>query len=162
MALVTQFGYTNTTASSTKKVSMYNLDEMSNYSRPKSLASGDTTGYSNMTCPDNLPETYQLFKRTLKNVSMPIEVTRPSRVKEGSNYGIRYCAVVGTTDSNDPTYESNCGIQWRIECAHVNDPRITDAMLETSLERALSLMQKEDGTWRIGELRRGGVDVQAD
>jgi hypothetical protein len=159
MALSTLFGYTNTTQSATKSVKMYDLDELSNYSRPKELANSFTTGYSNMTCPDNLPEVFQLFRRVLKSVNLPIKITRPSRVKEGCNYGIRYVAVCGTTDSNDPTYESNCGIQARIELAHVNDPRITDAMVETCLERALSLMKREDGTWRIDELRRGGVDI---
>lgn len=162
MALSTSFGYTNTTESSTKTATFYNMDELSNYSKPKEYANATTTGYTNMTCPDNLPELFQFFKKALKSVQLPIKITRPSRVKDGSSYGVKYVAVCGTTDSNDPTYESDCGIQVRIEFAHVNDPRITDAMVTESFERALSVMQKEDGTWRIGELRRGGLDIQAE
>lgn len=162
MALMTDFGYTNVTPSQTKTVQTYDMDELHNYSKPKEYGSNDTTGYYNMTCPDNMPEVIQYFCRKLKKVLFPVKLWRPSRVKEGRCYGLRYTAVCATVDTEDPTYESDAGVQVEIRVAEICDPRITDNMVKAAFERAVSGFYKEDGTTRIPELRRGGTDLIAE
>lgn len=153
MALSTAFGFTNTTATTSKSVSLYDMGETTNYGLTEDEP--DHAEISNKTCPLDQPEIINYFCRPHGvDASIQAKNVHPNKVKAGVSYGVRYEAMLRTTDSVDATFVVDDPIKVQISINHALNGQITASLVKTALQRAISTLIEADGTWRLDDLMR--------
>jgi hypothetical protein len=161
MAITSAFKYTNTTAATTKHVSLYDMDETSNYA----LVEDEPTRVelNNTTTPIDAGEilSYRCKKVPVvrTNLDMPKNTTL---VNKGVQYAVQLEADLVTSDSADASFRQDDPVVMYLTITHPLSGYITDALLGQHLARLISACQKEDGTWRFSELMRSALKPTED
>lgn len=159
MALVSSWGYTNTTDSTTA-ITLKQMGEYSNYAK----VSDEPTEarYKNRTSPLNQAEvvTYRCQPQKV-STSEPLAFPGPSR--DGVFYTIKIEDVLRTTDSADPTYAVDEPISMWLSIKHTSSNNWTNAQVVGVLQRLLGLCYNEtSGTWRFEDLMRSALTPTQD
>jgi hypothetical protein len=165
------FTYTNTTATTHKTISLYDLKELENYG---SNGGDGIRSYTNTQASSNdAPERFSFFSSVKKNVgtSLPVAYPSPRRVAasdknssvtEGVKYGIKYEAIHTTVDSNDATYRVDRPFVGELSFCHEVVDTLTVSQVMDVLGRMYSFLEKEDGSSRIADLMGGIININAD
>lgn len=154
--------FTNNTESSTREVKLIDLKMTKNYGALTKFSSKDSLTLDNLTVPTGSPrEILEIGSKRIAKVSHSdaLDVTYPRVVSNPVQGTADLQWVVHTEDTKD----SNCCGQpvvddptvlrliWRRTTAGT----VTDEILGQMLQRLVSALQKEDGTWRFSEIDRG-------
>lgn len=154
MAISTQFGYTNKTAS-TKPVTPVNIEVMTKYA--PIIDEPTQSVLSNLTCPSDQAELVSYKCQTVKGVSTSQENLYPPTVKTGVQYVIKIEELASTRSDTDPTFRVDNPVVAYLTIRHSKSAYITDAMIGEVVTRLLGACQKTDGSWRFSDLMRNSL-----
>lgn len=171
MAKTGGFSYTNTTATTHKTISLYDLKELENYGT--NGGDGIRTYTNTQASSSDAPERFSFFSSTKKNIGTSLPVAYPSQrrtaasdknssVAEGVKYGLKYEAIHTTTDSGDATYRVDRPVVAELSLAHEVVDTLTVSQLMDVLGRMYSFLEKENGTSRLADLMGGIIQINAD
>lgn len=161
MAITSAFKYTNTTATTGKSVSLYDMSETTNYA----LVQDEPTRVelNNVTTPINAGEILSYRCKKVPTVRTNLEMPKNTTLtNKGIQYAIQLEADLVTTDSADPTYRQDDPVVMYLTVTHPLSGYVSDALLGQHLSRLISACQKEDGTWRFSELMRSALKPTED
>jgi hypothetical protein len=152
MALTSSFNFTNTSATAHKAVGLFDMGELTNYGLERDEP--EEVVLTNTTTAIDKGEVITYQSRKTKGVSTTLDLSYRNPIAAGVQYGVKVEAVLTTTDSSDATYRVDDPVVCTISFRHPKSSNISQANVATMLARAISALQKEDGTWRIAELMR--------
>lgn len=184
-ALVTKFGYTNTTAS-TKNVTLQKLGIVTNYTRNEVNTSSTVrtvnsstnktgqkvtntttktvqddlqkTRFGNLTTPLTQGELLTYKSQQVKELKTDIPVYNPSPVPvPGVVWGVRADEVLETTNPEKPGWRQQSPMFCAISFGNELSPYVDANFMEQALIRALSMLYDDDGKFRGPELMRGST-----
>jgi hypothetical protein len=158
MAKSTSFTFSNSTATTSKSVPLFDMNEPVNYAWEKTES--DNARGTNSTSVGALSSNSEIIEikaQKFNNVNMPLKLDYP---KKGIG-AVQYCSClstfVRTTDSADPDFIQDDPIFVQITVRHSRSPYITESHVGTAIGRAVSAMQHADGDWRFNDLAKGNV-----
>jgi hypothetical protein len=153
------FGFSNTSDNAKITIAPTDLKLKSQYAIVE-----NGSGFSrldNKTAPVDLSENVTLRYNKINNVGNSLVNHNPSTVKGGVQYLVKLDALQRTT--NEKTGVSvDEPITVQITFRHGLSSNITAPVVESLLKRAIGALYKSDGTSRITDLMRGGVEIDAD
>jgi hypothetical protein len=154
MAITSKFGFTNVTESK-NSVTPVDLAIISDYA----LIEDEPTScvLSNTTCPIDQGELISYKCQSLKNVSSTQDILYPNTVSAGVQYVIKVEEILSTTSDSDPSFRVDSPIVAYLTIRHSKNGNITEDMISQTVQRLLGACQKEDGTWRFGDLMRSSL-----
>jgi hypothetical protein len=162
---------TNVTPSSTKTLTLYDMEETVNYGPDRKATRCDYT--NGMASSTDALENFAFFcSKTNVNPFKPT-VTHPSQArvnasKKGSNslegiqYGVILDDIITETDTTDAAYRVDYPVRIEIRITQQNHPAVTNAQVRQLLGRAVSTLIKEDNTDRLAMLRANSLSITAD
>lgn len=159
MAITTNFGFTNTTAS-TKTVAPVDVKMKSNYALVEDEPSSCVM--SNKTCPIDQGELVSYKCQTVKNVSTAQDVLYPAKVQTGIQYVIKVEDLLSVTSDTDPNFRTDLPIIAYLTIRHTKNGAITDDVVAQVVSRLLGACRKADGSWRFGDLMRSALKPEID
>lgn len=162
MALTSAFTFTNATPSTTKSVTLLDMKE-ANYSWDKTAAGRNL--YKNPSCLRDCPETIEYrfnndaytAKQNFNLEGMDKSRT-PSRCTKVT---VNLDAALQTIDSTDAKFREVDPMRASLTLVFPNSRFVATSHVETLLTRLVSSLQKEDGTWRVGELISGDIKLDS-
>lgn len=163
MAKSGDFTYTNTTATTYKTLGLYDMGEVANYGL-KSESPTKVSTINSATAAD-AREIASYFCSDVDTVETKLAIQNPSPMavgnakKKGIQYGVILEAVHVETDSSDASYRVDRPVKVLIQFMHEDAATITTAELMEHLGRAVSLLEKADGTSRLPALRASALRV---
>lgn len=160
MALNTGYAFTNTTTSSTKSLTLYDLGEVENYTNRKSTATEVVR--ANTTTGLGADELVKYKSNRIPQINTDLRLSKAAVNTAGVSYGVEVHATLVAVDTADPQYRQEMPIVCNISFPHPIDSKITVSHIETLLKRAVSYLIKEDNTSRIGDLMGGPSAPSAD
>lgn len=158
MSKTISFGYTNVTPSD-KTVACTALGCVSNYSLITDVA--DTCVLNNKTAETDRTELISYRTRPLKKVNTSLELTHPSQVVKGIQYGVQTESVLTI---EDPQFNARVDepIVVGLTIKHSINGDITDEKVIEAVNRTISALWKNDGSSRLPDLRRSAERPVAD
>lgn len=164
MSLTTRtsaFGFTNSTATQTKSVSLYDMKELENYSLVEDEAG--LTRYNNLTTPVNHGEVLEYRSKRVDTVKTKLEFPKDTTiVNKGVMYAIQIEDDLVTVSDADDKFRQDDPIIAYLTIIHPVSGFVTDDKVGQVVSRLISACQKEDGTWRFNELMRKSTKTTRD
>lgn len=161
------FGPTNTTATGTS-VGTDQLGLLSNYGKKETATACTYTSKASAHSPKDVSEYGELRSRTLtsekEKPKSHLAITYPWTTKGGTyqEFGSKVELVdrnnIGTEE--DPIYVDEL-YKVTISITAPNSANSTSEKAQFALERCLSFLRKNDGSWRFDDLMAGIVRVEA-
>lgn len=115
----------------------------------------------NKTAPVDLSENVTFRYNAIKSVGNSLTNLNPSPIKGGIQYLVKLDALQRTTNGITGAVVDE-PITVQITFRHGLSSNITADTITTLLNRAISTLIKSDGTSRIKDLMRGGVEIDED
>lgn len=159
MAKTSTFGFTNVT-DSLNTVTPKLLKLTSNYALVDSDA--NTAVLNNKTAPIDAEEVVTFRCRNIAQVNTDLNIQNPSKVSSGIQYQIQVEDTLVTTDSDDASFRVDEPIVALLTVRHPRSGNVTNAHVSTVVNRLISSLIREDGTWRFDDLMRGAERPIAD
>lgn len=165
MAKTGAFTFTNTTPTTLKSLSLYDMDEVANYGLKRETAT--KAAMMNAASSPDARENLTYFCSTVQEVNTSLTVQNPSPLavgnatRKGIQYGVILEAVHVETDSTDASYRVDRPVKVLIQFMHEDAGSITTAELMEMLGRAVSTLEKANGNSRIPDLRASALRVTA-
>lgn len=159
MALVSSFGFTNTT-SQTFDINPTKIEASSNYALIEDEPNRCVV--SNVTAPLDQGERVSYSFQKINKVSTDQDILYPASVQNGVQYAVRVEEILSTVDTADPTFRVDEPIVAWLTIRHPNSARMTSTVITTILERLLGACYKDDGTLRFDDLMRSALKPVVD
>jgi hypothetical protein len=159
MSRVSVFGFTNT-EDATSSVTPRKLKLTTNYALVD--ADANNAVLNNKTAPIDAEELITFRSRNIGQVNTDLNIQNPSKVKSGVQYQIQVEDVLTTTDTDDSAFRVDEPIVALLTIRHPRSGNITNGHVTTVVNRLLSCLVREDGTWRFDDLMRGAERPVAD
>lgn len=157
---MSNFGFTNTTENAmATAIQPIDLQLKTDYAVVQT-----GSGFSrldNKTAPVDLSENITFRYNAIKSVGNSLTNLNPSPIKGGIQYLVKLDALQRTTNEKTGAVVDE-PITVQITFRHGLSSNITAETITTLLVRAISSLYKSDGTSRIGDLMRGGVEIDED
>jgi hypothetical protein len=155
MALQSSFGFTNTTASSTRQVQTYDLGLLDNYA----LTMDEPTEcmLKNTTTPLDVEETVAFRCKNIDKVNTTLISQYPSKVRTGVQYQLQLEAMLSTTDTTNPDFRVDEPIVVQLTVRHQKSGNITAGHVVELIDRATSALMKDSGAYRINDMMRSAL-----
>jgi hypothetical protein len=117
---------------------LYEMALMSNYGYDI-INGGKELEMNNKTAPFGAEEIITLFSREIPKVDTKLSLANPTKAK-GAFYGVKYEAVLQTTDDSDPTFEQDEAVVVNINVRHPKSSNWTADKVDIAVRRALSTL----------------------
>jgi hypothetical protein len=153
------WGFTNVTRNENASLDMIDLKLKTNYAVVETAS-----GYcrlDNKTAPIDQSENITLRFNNINNVGNSLVNHHPSNVKGGIQYLVKVDALNRTENATTHDIVDE-PVTVQITVRHGVSSNIDADKVKTLLSRAVSALFKSDGTLRITDMMRGGVDIDAD
>lgn len=165
MSRVTSYKITNRDQSSGRTDTMYDLEEATSYV-VRGTSNGDEVHVNarNKTVnSDQHGEVIEYWYREVSSMqSSPLWKYTNTPATGFQNYGlsVNIMAISEDIDSNCCSLDTEIREPVRVTIAvqHPDSPYITDAMIDEAIDRARSGLKNENGTSKIGSMRRGSIN----
>lgn len=159
MSYATSFGFTNTDATVSRTVSLYDMDITSNYA----LRMDEPTECRlvNTTAAVDREEILSYRCKDLTRVNTNLNIQNPSPIAGGVQYQAIMEALLTTEDSTTG-FRVDEPIVVTISVRHPKSGFITPAHVATMIGRTASALETDAGQWRIKELMRGALKPTVD
>lgn len=157
------FGPTNTTASASG-VSTDKIGLLSNYGKKELATSCSYTSKSSAHSPKDVSEWMELRSRSVEQPKLHIPVTYPWTTKGSTcqEFGSKVELIdrnnIGT--ENNPIYVDE-PYKATLTITAPNSANSTPEKVQFVLERLISALRKDDGTFRFDDLMAGIIKVEA-
>lgn len=151
MSRTSDFKFTNRSASG-NTVGTTALALTGNYSLMQDQS--DIVKLNNKTAPIDAEEIISFRSRDAAVLRTDLNIQFPSKVQKYVEYSVRVDDVLSTTDSSDASFRVDEPIVCSIAFRHAKSGNIGNAQVLEVLNRAISALQKADGTWRMDDLMR--------
>lgn len=161
MSKTSSFSYGNTTKVS-RSHDDYALGMFSNYVRDTKKSKDDSFVYQNMTAPSDHCEyvTYQ-YRTHEKQFNTNLTIPHPTYLPGCVEYVVKVEELLATV--NDTTGEEvDEPITMYLTIKHPVSGNITTSIVTEVFDRLKGACQKDDGTFRWGELMRLAMEPKAD
>lgn len=135
MSRISEYKYENN-AQLKEGTKLYEMALMNNYGYDI-LNGGKELELNNKTAPFGAEEIITLFSREIPKVDTKLSLANPTKAK-GAFYGVKYEAVLQTTDSSDPTFEQDEAIVVNLNIRHPKSSNWTDEEVDIAVRRAIS------------------------
>jgi hypothetical protein len=159
MARTSTFGFTNVT-DATSTITPKKLKLTSNYALVD--ADANNAVLNNKTAPIDAEEVVTFRSRNIAQVNTDLNIQNPSKVSAGIQYQIQVEDTLVTTDSDDAAFRVDEPIVALLTIRHPRSGNITNSQVATVVNRLISCLVREDGTWRFDDLMRGAERPIAD
>lgn len=152
--MTSSFKFGNATESATREIKTYDLGVVENYA----LTSDEPTVVvlKNTTTPIDAEEILSFRCRDMGKVNTNLNIQYPGVVQSGIQYQAQLEAVLSTQDA-ETNFRVDEPIVVSLSIRHPKSGNITEANVVTLVERLLSAMMKDDGSWRINDLMRSAL-----
>lgn len=150
MARTSNFGFTNTTASS-HTVAPIDIKVVTNYGEMP--ADDNTALLSNKTCALDQPELISYSHKYMKKVDSKASVQNPARVTDAIQYQIRVDDILRTSGDSEPIVDNP--IVAYLTIRHELSGNIQASDIEAVVNRLLGACRTSAGAWRFGDMMRG-------
>lgn len=155
MAITTGFKFTNTTATTSKAVALFDMKELHSYT-----CSTDEPGNVVLDNKTNVAESSELLKyrgKYIDHVKTDLSLPADSKkVQKGVQFAIQIEDDLVTEDASIG-FRQDDPIVMYLTVNMPNSQYITDAALGATFQRLCSQLQDEAGNWRFSDLRRLGL-----
>lgn len=183
MAKSGNFTFTNTTPTTYKTLTLYNMGDTTNYSRE---VKDHNASYLNTQASDSdAYEQITLYSNPVRVVPCSVEVANPSRkrvnamrqmdqekskksrtstsskIYEGIKYGGYIDAINVETESDDSAYRVDHPVRVSLDIIHENAATVSNAQVIELVGRLYSFLCTEAGASRLQQLRGGIVEISS-
>lgn len=159
MSIISQFGFTNQTAS-TKVETPIAIGPTINYSLKQDEPT--VVDLDNKTCPFDQGELLSYKCQDMKKISSVQDILFPAPVSSGVQYVIKLEEILSTTDSADPSYRIDEPIVAYLTIRHPKSGHINGVLVGSVVDRLMGACRKADGTWRFDDLMRSSLKPTAE
>lgn len=159
MALTSTFGFTNTTATTSRAVSLYDMDITTDYAL--TLDEPTECRLINTTAAVDREEILSYRCKDLAKVNTNLNVQNPNPVGGGVQYQVQMESILTTEDASIG-FRVDEPIIVQISVRHPKSGNITPTHVATMIQRAVSALETDSGAWRIKELMRSALKPTTD
>lgn len=160
MSKTTNFDFANK-AASTNTVTLTKIGLESNYG--VTVHTSNKVVLTNTTCPrDNQEIVILTYNPDMPKVNMEKPTKYPMPVPSGSQFTVELQDYLRISSSDDLTFRQDAPIAAKLSVRASNASEVTDEVILQMIDRLRSIITRDDGTSRVGDLMRGVLEPRED